>query len=153
MLAERFGPGVRLLAFAAAALVLVGCASGTSTLDGVLPVVLRVSTTTTSVEIDAPGWIADVSAVYLCATAPPPLPDGTRERLGWAPGGECHDYGRYTSRDGLTISLPLAELSGPNRTAFERAQDWYLLVLDLDGELVSSAVRSRFRAPHAVSPP
>jgi hypothetical protein len=149
---RRFGPPVRALGFAAAAVVVAGCFGGTGTLDGALPVVLRVSTTTTAVEVDAPAWIADVSEVYLCASAPPPLPDGTRERLGWAPGGDCHDYGRYPSRDGLTVSLPLADLTGPNKPAFERAQDWYVLVLDLDGELVSSAVRSRFRAPHVVTP-
>ena len=129
-----------------------GCAGGTHTLDGALPVVMRVSTTPTSVEVDAPGWLADVSAVYLCADPPPPLADANADRKGWTPGGDCHDFGRHPSRDGLTVSLPVADLSGPERPAFAAAAGWYLLVLDLDGELVTAAARSRFHAPPLAAP-
>jgi hypothetical protein len=132
--------------------LVTGCAGGTSTLDGALPVALRVSTTPTTVEVDAPGWLADVSEVYVCADAPPPLPDANADRKGWTPGGACHDFGRHSSRDGLMVSLPVAELSGPQWPAFEAATDWYLLVLDLDGDVVASAVRSRFHAPSVTAP-
>jgi hypothetical protein len=147
MAADQAPRSGRLAAFLAAALVVTGCAGGTSTLDGALPVPLRVSTTTTTVELDAPTWSAPVSAIYLCPAAPPPLPDSTADRQGWAPGGDCHDFGRHPSRDGLAISLPIADLAAPDGAAFTTATDWYVMVLALEGDLVTSAMRSRFHAP------
>jgi hypothetical protein len=142
----------RLALVAGLAALVAGCAGGTSALDGALPVALRVSTTPTTVEVDAPGWLANVSEVYLCPDPPPPLPDANADRKGWTPGDACHDFGRHPSRDGLTVSLPIADLSGPQWAAFEAATDWYLLVLDLDGDVVASAVRSRFHAPPVTAP-
>jgi len=141
----------RAIGLASAAIVLAGCVAETTPLDHALPVVLRVTTSATSVDVDAPGWLADVSAVYLCPSAPPALPDASSARLGWTPGGDCHDFGRHPSPDGLTLSLPVADLAEGSWPTFEAAQDWYLLVLDLDGELVSNAVRSRFHAPKAAA--
>ena len=135
------------------AVVVAGCAAGTSTLDGALPVPLRISTTSTTVDLDSPTWSAPVSAIYLCPAAPPPLPDSTADRQGWAPGGECHDFGRHPSREGLTVSLPVADLAGPDDASFAAAADWYVMVLALDGELVTSAMRSRFHAPERSAPP
>ena len=131
----------------AAGLMVAGCAGGTSTLDGALPVPLRVSPTATTVDLDAPTWSSAVSAVYLGAAAPPPLPDATADRQGWTPGGGCHDFGRHPSRDGLMVSLPIADLAGPDGAPFRTASDWYVMVLALEGDLVTSAMRSRFRAP------
>lgn len=138
---------LRAMGLAVALLVLSGCAGGTSTLDGALPVPLRISTTPTTVDIDAPTWSAAESAIYLCPAAPPPLPDSTADRRGWAPGGDCHDFGRHPTRDGLAVSLPVADLAGPDGAAFASAADWYVMVLALDGDLVTSAMRSRFHAP------
>lgn len=143
---RRVGRG-RIVALLAAAVLVTGCAGGTSTLDGALPIPLRVSTTATTVDLDAPTWTAPVSAIYLCPAAPPPLPDSTADRQGWAPGGDCHDFGRHPSRDGLAVSLPIADLSAPAGAPFTTAVDWYVMVLALDGDLVTSAMRSRFHAP------
>jgi hypothetical protein len=131
-------------------LLLGGCVLGPGTLDGATPVNMHVWTTPTTVEIDAPGWTVDVSAVYLCATAPPRLPDASTDRIAWTPGGDCHDFGTHPSRDGLTVSLPLADLAGTAWPAFEASDEWYVLLLDLDGDLVSSAVRSQFHAPRDI---
>jgi hypothetical protein len=142
----------RAVALAVSAAVVAGCAGGTSTLDGAIPIPLRVSTTATTVDVDAPGWLADVSAVYVCSSAPPPLPDSSTDRMGWTPGRDCHDYGRHPSADGLRLSLPVADLRGEGWPAFRSAGEWYLLVLDLDGDLVSTAIRTRFHAPGVVTP-
>ena len=47
--------------------------------------------------------------------------------------------------------LPLADLAGETSAAFAAADDWYLLLLDLDGDRVSAAIRSRFTAPTDVA--
>ena len=135
------------LATIALAVVLTGCLAVPGAIDGPIVVDMHISTTSTSVDVDAPGWFADVSAIYLCPSLPPPLPDAAANRIGWAPGGDCHDYGTRPSRDGLTVSLPLADLDAPQRVAFDASPEWYLLLLDLDGDRVSSAVRSAFGAP------
>ena len=139
---------LRAIAFIAVAPVLLaGCAAGTHTLDGAVPIPLRVSTTATTVDIDAPGWYAAESTIYLCPSPPPPLPDATADRRGWTPGGGCHDYGRRSSGNGLTASLPIADLEGGGWPAFQAAPDWYVLVLQVDGDLVVAATRSQFHAP------
>ena len=125
-----------------------GCVLGPSSLDGPMAVNLHVATTRTSVEVDAPGWYAPTSAVYLCPTDPPPLPEPGPERDGWTPGSSCHDYGQHPSRDGLVISLPIADLAPSDRPAFADADDWYLLLLDVDPSgRVASATRTRFPRP------
>ena len=147
MAADRARRSRLVAACFAAALVVGGCAGGTSHLDGALPVPLRISTTSTTVDVDAPTWTAPVSAIYVCPAAPPPLPDSTADRQDWSPGGDCHDYGRHPTRDGLTVSLPIADLAGADGGAFTTATDWYVMVLALDGDLVTSAIRSQFHAP------
>lgn len=131
----------------ASAVVVGGCRVDGALLDAPGAVNMHVWPTPTSVEVDAPGWLAETSAVYLCASEPPTLPDAAADRVGWTPGGDCHDFGRHASPDGLTISLPLTGLQGAPWPAFQAAEDWYLLLLDLDGDRVSNAVRSRFHAP------
>jgi hypothetical protein len=145
MRAERglIAPAALIVAVAA----LGGCVDVPGSFDGPMAVRMHIRTTSTTVEVDASGWFADTSAVYLCPTAPPVLPEAAADRVGWTPGGECHDFGRHPSRDGLTISLPLSAIDGETWPAFESAEDWYLLLLDLDGDRVSSAVRSRIHAP------
>lgn len=148
------GPGRARARAAAVAIALVlvalvgaGCALSNGGLDGPIGVNMHVSTTPTSVEVDAPGWFADMTRVYLCPVDPPFLPEPGPARVGWTPGPSCHDYGSRPSGDGLTASLPLADLSDADRAMFTTADDWYLLLLELDGDRVSTAVRSRFAAP------
>jgi len=121
-------------------------------LDGPMtPINLHVATTSTSVDIDAPGWFAETTAIYLCSAEPPPLPEPGPDRVGWSPGSACHDYGRYDSRKGLVASLGLADLAGPAWAPFAAAQDWYVLIVDVRGDRVSIAIRSRFAAPDDVA--
>jgi hypothetical protein len=143
---------VRTVTVAAVALTVIGCGPLQSRMDDVLPVALRITTTPTTVEIDAPGWLADMSAIYVCANPPPALPDSTTDRRGWTPGGDCHDFGRHPSGDGLAVSLQIADMAGPKWSTFQAASDWHVLVLDLEGDLVTSAVRSQFHAPPLVTP-
>jgi hypothetical protein len=141
--ADRRAPLVGALAMS---FLVGGCIGGTSLEIGT-PVNLHVWTTPISVEVDAPGWFADVSRVYLCPKAPPQLPDGAREREGWTPGPGCQDFGSFRTEDGLETSLPLRAIDPDRRKAFDAAPDWYLLILDLDGTRVASSVRSQFHAP------
>lgn len=136
----------------AAAVILLGvtvaaCTLPDGALDAPFPVVMHITTTPTEVVVDAPGWLADRSAVFLCPAAPPPLPEPGPERDGWLPRPPCHDYGRFDSPDGLTISLPLDGLVADERATFGAASDWYVYLLDLDGEHVTSAVKTRFPPP------
>ena len=149
MLAEAlWRPRLRsLVALAAMAAMLAGCRLSPDILDGGLATELRVYATPTTIEVDAPGWFADVSAVFLCPADPPRLPEPGPDRVGWTPGGDCHDFGRFPSPDGLKVSLPRADLASIGSTAFSAASDWTLLLLDLDGERVVGAIRSSFTAP------
>ncbi|MEO5885655.1 MAG: hypothetical protein ABIQ58_09105 [Candidatus Limnocylindrales bacterium] len=131
--------------------VTAGCTLRPEALDGPIAVELHVTTTPTSVEVDAPGWFADTSGIFLCPLEPAALPDPGPERIGWTPGPACHGFGTRPSRDGLKVSLPLAELSDTTASAFAAADDWYLLLLDIEGDRVTSAVRSRFTAPDDVA--
>jgi hypothetical protein len=138
---------IRPLALMLAAVVLVGGCAVPGSLDRVLPLPLRIQTTPTSVEVQAAG-LANTSAVYLCATAPPYLPNDAADRIDWKPGGDCHDYGTHDTRDGLDISLPLADLAAsPDADAFRAVPDWYLLLIEFDGDRATSSVRSQFHAP------
>jgi hypothetical protein len=140
-----------VLSLLATAFIAGGCAGGSS-LDFGTPVNLHISTTPTTVELDAPGWFADVAAVYLCPSQPAHLPDSPADRVDWIPGAACEFMGSYPSRDGLTLSLPLSGVSPERRPAFDAAADWYLVLLDLDGNRVGSAISSRFHAPPSASP-
>ncbi|MEO6207217.1 MAG: hypothetical protein ABIP77_04610 [Candidatus Limnocylindrales bacterium] len=134
-----------------AATTFTGCTLSDVALDGPIAVNLHIRTTATSVEVDAPGWFAATTGIHLCPVAPPVLPAPGPARDGWKPGPPCHDYGRQPSVDGLTVSLPLADLAGETSAAFAAADDWYLLLLDLDGDRVTAAIRSSFKAPADVA--
>jgi hypothetical protein len=136
----------RTLAFGLTGALLVG-GCGPASLDIGTPVNLHVWTTPTTVELDAPGWFADVSAVYLCPEEPPRLPDAAADRVGWTPGVGCEFMGSYPSRQGLTLSMPLDDIDVARRPAFDAARDWYIVLLDLDGDRVGAAIRSQFHAP------
>jgi hypothetical protein len=140
---------VRAVALALGAAVVVGgCVLGPSSLDGPMAVNLHVATTPTSVDVDAPGWFADTSQVFLCPSDPPPLPEPGPARVGWTPGSTCHDFGTHPSPDGLVIRLPVADLAPSDRPAFAAADDWYLLLLEVDREgRVTGATRTRFARP------
>lgn len=129
---------------------LTGCMLQGAALDGPIAVDLRVATTNSTVEVDADGWFADMTAIYLCPEDPPLLPEPGPARLGWDPGGACHDYGTHPSPDGLSVVLPLDALAGESWPAFDAADDWYLLLVEVDGERAVSAIRSRFGAPRDV---
>ena len=128
-----------------AAFLVAGCAQ-LPPLDMGTPVQLRVWTTPTTVEVDAPTWVTDASRIYLCATEPPRVPDGATDG-GWAPGGACQDVGTYPGPDGLRVSLPIGALDADQRPAFDDASDWYLLILELDGRRITNSVRTAFHAP------
>jgi hypothetical protein len=136
-----------LVVLAVMAAMLAGCRLAPDILDGGLATELRVYATPTTIEVDAPGWFADVSAVFLCPTDPPRLPEPGPDRVGWTPGGECHDFGRFPSSDGLKVSLSRADLLATGSSAFSSAPDWTLLLLDVEGERVVGAIRSSFNAP------
>jgi hypothetical protein len=140
----------RLLVGLIATTLIAGCANAPS-LDFGTPVNMHVSTTPTSVELDAPGWLADISAVYLCPSQPTRVPDNAAERVNWTPGRDCEFMGSYPSRDGLTMSLPLSGLKPERRPKFDAAADWWVVLLDLDGDRVSAAVNSQFHAPTTAS--
>jgi hypothetical protein len=137
-----------LVGLIATALIAGGCANAPS-LDFGTPVNLHVTTTPTSVELDAPGWLADISAVYLCPSEPARLPDNAAERVNWTPGPDCEFMGSYPGRDGLKLSMPLSGLQPERRPKFDAAADWYVVLLDLDGDRVSAAINSQFHAPEA----
>lgn len=144
----RRGHAIRVaLAGAALAVASNACVLDPAALDGPIAVNLHITPTPTTIDIDAPGWFAPVSGVHLCATAPPFLPDPGPARIAWTPGAGCHDFGRFASEDGLVATLPLDDLSGEERATFAAAPDWYVLLLELDGDRVDSAVRSRFTPP------
>lgn len=135
-----------LVALLLTPLVVGGCLGGSS-LDIGTPVNLHVWTTPTAVEVDAPGWTADTSRVFVCAAEPPRPPEGAADREGWVPGGSCQDFGTYPTAGGLRATLPLGAFDASRIPVFEAASDWYLLILDLDGTRIGSSVRTRFHAP------
>ncbi len=135
---------------AAVALTAGGCMLQGAALDGPIAVDLRVVATSSIVEVDADGWFADTTAVYLCHRDPPLLPEPGTARVGWDPGAACHGYGTYPSRQGLSVDLPIDALAGDGWPAFATAEDWYLLLVEVDGDRAVSAIRSRFGAPRDV---
>ena len=129
-----------------------GCI-GESSLEVATPVNLHVWTTGTSVEIDAPGWLTKLSSVYLCVDRPPRLPIDSTARLAWNPGDSCQDFGKHETQDGLRASIPVSKLDAAHRPAFEAAADWYVLLVALENERATSAISSRFHAPHPSASP
>jgi hypothetical protein len=57
--------------------------------------------------------------------------------------------GSYPGRDGLKLSMPLSGIQAERRPKFDAAADWYVVLLDLDGDRVSAAINSQFHAPAA----
>ena len=147
----RIQGGVVAVVLGVAVTTVTACTLPDVALDGPIAVNLHIRTTATSVEVDAPGWFAASTGIHLCPVAPPVLPAPGPARDGWTPGPPCHDYGTRFSVDGLIVSLPLADLAGETSAAFAAADDWYLLLLDLDGDRVTAAVRSSFTAPAHVA--
>jgi hypothetical protein len=141
------------LAAALLALVAGGCNIPPGSLDGPIAVILHVDTTPTTVDFRAENWYSDATAICLCPAEPPPLPEPGPELVGWTPGPQCHDYGIRPSPNGLAASLPITELGAAQRPFFVESQEWYLLLLDLEGDRVSSAIRSAFAAPPLVDGP
>jgi hypothetical protein len=135
------------IASALAVAVTAGCTPSPVFLDAPYPLNLHVDPRATVVKVDASGWYADSTDVFLCPTEPPPLPDPGPARSGWTPGHVCHDYGRHASPDGFTIDLQLDDLTGAERAAFAASPDWYLVLTDLDGDRATGAARSRFPRP------
>lgn len=135
------------LVLAIAALLVGGCRLPENALDGPLAAPLRITATTDAVEVDAPTWYAADTVVYLCPTRPPALPEPGPERVGWAPGGGCHDFGHVAAPDGLEARLPLDALTAAERPAFEAANDWYVLLVKVEGSRAIAAIVSSFTAP------
>jgi hypothetical protein len=135
-----------LVGLIAVTLAVAGCI-GESSLDFGTPVNMHVWSTPTSVEVDAPGWLTASSSVYLCYERPPRLPSDTASRQGWVPGPACQDFGVRASHDGLKASIPVSMLDPARRAAFDAADDWYLLLVAVEGERATGAITSRFHAP------
>lgn len=129
------------------AAVVGGCRLPSSALDGPLAVPLRIEATADAVQVDAPGWFAPESAIYLCSTEPPELPEPGPDRDGWTPGASCHDYGTVAAPDGLKVTLPVDALTDAEQPAFEAAADWYLLIVKVEGVRATAAIHSSFSAP------
>jgi len=139
--------GTPAIALAIAVAVVGGCRLPSNALDGPLAVPLRITATTAAIEVDAPGWFASDTVIYLCPTEPPALPEPGPSRDGWTPGSSCHDYGHFAAADGLKGTLPLDALTDVERRSFDDASDWYLLVVGIEGARVRAAIHSRFSAP------
>ena len=128
-------------------LVAGGCRLPDNALDGPLAVPLRITATDTAIEIDAPTWYAAQTAMYLCTSEPPPLPEPGPDRAGWTPMGPCHDFGRVAAPDGLHVTQALDVLTEEDRQALEAVDDWYLLIVRIEGDRATSAAHSSFASP------
>lgn len=137
----------RLAGFWLLVAVVGGCRLPSSALDGPLAVPLRIEATADAVQVDAPSWFAPETAIYLCSTEPPQLPEPGPDRDGWTPGAACHDYGKVAAPDGLKATLAVDALTDVERPAFEAAADWYLLIVKVEGARATAAIRSSFSAP------
>lgn len=143
----------RILLGITLAALLGGCLAVPGSADGPIAVPLHITPTATTIEVDAPGWFSDETAIYLCPTAPPVLPEDAADRVGWEPGAPCQAFGTAPSPNGLRASLPLDDIEAPVRPAFAASGEWHLLLLDLEGDRVSSAIRSAFDAPAVFAAP
>jgi hypothetical protein len=136
-----------VVALSIAALVVAGCRLPDNALDGPLAVPLRINATPQAIEVDAPTWYADETAIYLCPAEPPPLPEPGPERVGWTPGPACHDFGRVASPDGLETTLLLSALTDEELAPFADARDWFILLVEVDGDRAVTAIHSSFSGP------
>ena len=136
-----------LLALVVVAFVAGGCRLPDNALDGPLALPLRIAAEPDSIEVDAPTWYAADTAIYLCPTEPPPLPEPGPDREGWTPGGQCHRFENQAAPDGLHIVLGLGELSTAERATLQDAKDWYLLLVEVEGGRAIAAIHSSFPAP------
>jgi hypothetical protein len=130
-----------------ATLLVGGCRLPENALDGPLAVPLRITASAESIDVDAPTWYADETAIFVCPTEPPALPAPGPERNGWAPGGECHDFGRVRSPDGLATTLRLDTLTSEELAPFLDARDWFLLLVAVEGDRANAAIHSSFPGP------
>lgn len=140
-----------LLAFVMFALVVTGCRIPDDALDGPLVVPLRITATAEAIEVDAPGWFAAQTTIFLCAAEPPPLPPPGDGRVGWSPGGACQDFGTVASQSGLKATLRLDDVSGAFRAPLSSATDWYVLLVKRDGDRAADVLYTRFHAPSGFS--
>jgi hypothetical protein len=124
-----------------------GCRLPENALDGPLAVPLRITATAETIDIDAPTWYADSTAIFVCPTEPPALPEPGPQRDGWTPGGECHDFGRVRSPDGLATMLELDALSDEELARFLDANDWFLLLVAVEVDRANAAIHSSFPNP------
>jgi hypothetical protein len=136
-----------VLAGGLVALVLAGCRIPENALDGPLAVPLRITTNEDTIDVDAPTWYADSTAIFVCPTEPPALPEPGPQRDGWTPGGGCHDFGRVRSPDGLATTLALETLSDEALRPFLTAGDWFLLLVAVEGDRATAAIHSSFPSP------
>jgi hypothetical protein len=124
-----------------------GCRLPDNALDAPLAVPLRVSATAEAIEVDAPNWYAATTSLYLCPMEPPSLPEPGPDRVDWSPGGSCHDFGHVAANDGLRATLSLDLLTEAERLALEAVNDWYLLVVKIEGDRATAAIRTSFASP------
>ena len=144
---SRVHGGCLVAAGVFAALVVAGCRLPENALDGPLAVPLRITATTESIVVDAPTWYAAETAIFVCSTEPPALPAPGPQRDGWTPGEACHDFGRVRSPDGLAATLALDRLTDEGLASFASADDWYLLLVAVDGDRANAAIHSSFPRP------
>jgi hypothetical protein len=130
-----------------AAVAAGGCRLPENALDGPLAVPLRISATAEAIEVDAPTWYAARTALFLCTSEPPSLPEPGPDRVGWTPNGSCHDFGRVAADGGLHVTQPLDVLTETDRRALEGADEWYLLLVKIEGDRATAATHSRFASP------
>jgi hypothetical protein len=136
-----------VLAGGLVALVLAGCRIPENALDGPLAIPLRIAATERSIELDAPTWYAAETSIYLCPSDPPSLPEPGPGRSLWTPGGGCHDYGRVSAPNGLKATLDVGDLTEDERPTFEAADEWHVLLVKVEGDRATAAIKSAFASP------
>ena len=135
------------LSLAIAGALLAGCRLPSDALDGPLAVPLRITATAESVDIDAPGWFAPKTSVYLCSSEPASLPEPGPDRNDWTPGTTCHAFGQVDANDGLHAVLATGDLTREERESFAAVADWFVLLVRVDNGYAAAAIHSSFRAP------
>ena len=130
-----------------AALAVAGCRLPENALDGPLAVPLRITATAEKIDVEAPSWYADETAIFICPSVPPSLPAPGPGRDGWTPGGSCHDFGRVRSPDGLATTLELDTMTNEELAPFVDARDWFLLLVAVEGDRATAAIQSSFPGP------
>ena len=126
-------PCLRLAAVALGAVVLSGCDQIEAADEVTTPV--HVDREAAALRVGAPAWFAPETLVVLCPQAPETVGDT------FAPGratiqlaDACHDYGRFASATGLDARLELGDLDSVGLTTFDRAPDWWVVLIAVDGQ-------------------